>query len=164
MSLHLLLAALILTPLLFAQHESMPPGMSHEEHMKLMNKRGNAAMGFDRDKVTHHFILTETGGRIEVSVKQDADDATRRQIREHLKTISRDFAAGVFTSPAATHGEVPPGVPVMRDLKSRIAYTYEETPAGARVVIATSNRSARSAIHDFLKYQIREHATGDPTS
>jgi hypothetical protein len=28
-------------------------------------------------------------------------------------------------------------------------------------VIATSHRKARGAIHEFLRYQIREHATGD---
>ena len=142
----------------------MPPGMSHEEHMKQMNKRGNAAMGFDQDKVTHHFLLTRTGGSIEVAVNQPADDVTRRQIRDHLKTISHEFADGVFTSPIATHAEVPPGVPVMRDRKSRIAYAYEETPTGARVVITTTDRKALSAVHDFLKYQIREHTTGDPVS
>lgn len=156
------LAALALAPLISAQHDAMPPGMSHEEHMKQMNKRGNAAMGFDQDKVTHHFLLTRTGGSIEVAVNQTTDDVTRRQIRDHLKTISREFADGVFTSPTATHAEIPPGVPVMRERKSRIAYTYEETPTGARVVITTTDRKALSALHDFLKYQIREHATGDP--
>jgi hypothetical protein len=159
---NLAVLALALAPLVPAQHESMPPGMSHEEHMKQMNKRGNAAMGFDQDKVTHHFLLTRTGGSIEVAANQSADDVTRRQIRDHLKTISREFADGIFTSPTATHGEVPPGVPVMRDRKSRIAYVYEETPTGARVVITTTDRKALSALHDFLKYQIREHATGDP--
>ena len=156
------LAALGLGPLVSAQHDAMAPGKSHEEHMKQMNKRGNAAMGFDQDKVTHHFLLTRTGGSIEVAVNQTAHDVTRRQIRDHLKAISREFADGVFTSPTATHAEVPPGVPVMRDRKSRIAYAYEETPTGARVVITTTDRKALAALHDFLKYQIREHATGDP--
>ena len=149
-------------------HPAMPPGMSHEEHMKQMNhdaemkKRGDAAMGFDQDKVSHHFQLTKTGGSIQVSVNQAADSESRTQIREHLKTISKEFADGVFTSPIATHAEVPPGVPVMRRSKARINYAYEETADGARVVIRTADRTALSAVHDFLKYQIREHATGDP--
>jgi hypothetical protein len=148
-------------------HPSMPPGMSHEEHMKQMAKaaemkrRGDAAMGFDQDKVGHHFHLTLNGGTIEVSVNQTADSGSRKQIRDHLRTISQEFAEGVFTSPVATHSEVPPGVPVMRDRKARIKYTYEETPDGARVLIATTDRAARTAVHDFLKYQIQEHATGD---
>jgi len=151
-------------------HPSMPPAMSHEEHMKQMStdaemkKRGDAAMGFDQDRVSHHFHLTKTGGRIEVHVKQSADEDSLKQIRDHLRSISQEFSDGVFTGPIATHAEVPPGVPIMRERKSRIRYTYEETPDGARVVIDTRDRSARTAVHDFLKYQIREHATGDPSS
>lgn len=148
----------------------MPPGMSHEEHMKQMakeaemKKRGDAAMGFDQDKVSHHFHLTQTGGTIEVNVNQTADADSRKQIRDHLRMISQEFADGVFTSPIATHAEVPPGVPVMSERKSRIGYVYEETPDGARVIISTTDPAARTAVHDFLKYQIREHATGDPVS
>ena len=151
-------------------HPSMPPGMSHEEHMKQMakdaemKKRGDAAMGFDQDKVSHHFHLTQTGGTIQVSVNRTADADSRKQIRDHLRTISQEFAGGVFTNPIATHAEVPPGVTVMRERKSRIKYEYEETPDGARVIIATADRAARTAVHDFLKYQIREHATGDSVS
>lgn len=164
-----ILAAATLAPLVSAQHQSMPPGMSHEEHMKQMresemNKRGNAAMGFDQEKVSHHFYLTPTGGSIEVNVNQSADDVTRKQIRDHLKTISQEFANGVFTAPIATHAEVPPGVSVLRERKARITYAYEETPDGGRVVIGTKDRTARKAVHDFLEYQIREHATGDPLS
>jgi predicted Zn-dependent protease len=156
------LAPLATAQLAAAQHPCMPPGMSHEEHMKQMSQRGNPAMGFDQDKVSHHFHLTPTGGSIEVSVKQDGDEVNRQQIRDHLKTISREFANGVFTAPIATHAEVPPGVSVMRERKARIAYTYEETPNGGRVLIGTTDRKARKSVHSFLRYQIREHATGDP--
>src|SRR6266581_2906274 len=68
-------------------HPAMPPGMSHEEHMKQMSKdaemkkRGDVAMGFDQDKVSHHFHLTQTGGIIEVRVNQSADADSRKQIR-----------------------------------------------------------------------------------
>jgi hypothetical protein len=151
-------------------HPSMPPGVSHKEHMKQMSKdaemkkRGDAAMGFDQNKVSHHFHLTQTGGSIEVSVNQSVDADSRKQIRDHLRSISREFADGIFTSPAATHAEMPPGVPVMRERKLRIKYTYEETPDGARVIIGTADRAARTAVHNFLRYQIREHATGDALS
>lgn len=111
----------------------MPPGMSHEEHTKQMSKdaemkkRGDAAMGFDQDKVSHHFYLTKTGGIIDVRVNQSADADSRKQNRDHLRMISQQFGDGVFTSPIATHAEVPPGVPVMRERKSRIKYAYEES-------------------------------------
>jgi hypothetical protein len=50
----------------------------------------------------------------------------------------------------------------MKRLSGKIQYTYAETPTGARVVIKTADPSALDAIHDFLRYQIREHETGDP--
>jgi len=156
------------SPGLRAQHPQMPAGMSHEEHMKQMQKdtelkeRGARAMGFDQDKTTHHFRLTSSGGAIEVSVKDPADTGNRAIVRDHLREISRDFGRGVFDAPFATHGEVPPGVAVMQRLKEAIAYTYEETADGAMVRIHTANQEALDAVHAFLRYQIKEHATGDP--
>ena len=121
-------------------------------------------MGFDQDRVSHHFRLTPNGGSIEVSAKQNDDAESRQQIRDHLMRISQQFAKGVFTSPIDIHAEVPPGVPVMQARKARITYRYEETPTGARIVIGTSDRGAQKAVHDFLKYQIREHDTGGSLS
>lgn len=135
--------------------------MSHEEHMKQMAKE---AMGFDQDKVIHHFKLLRSGGIIEVSAKDTQDETTRRQIRDHLTTVAKEFAEGEFKAPVATHAEVPPGVPEMRSRKDRIQYRYEETSNGGQVVIATKDRKALAAVHEFLKYQIREHATGDPVT
>ena len=165
-----ILSVAALVSLAVGQHSSMPPGMSHEEHLKQMNqdaelkKRGVLAMRFDQDKASHHFYLTEAGGIIEVGVNETTDAETLRQVRDHLRTISQQFAEGVFASPVATHAEMPPGAPVMRERKARIKYRYTETPAGAQVVISTADRKALSAVHDFLKYQIRKHRTGDPIS
>ena len=112
--------------------------------------------------VHHHFHLTQAGGIIEVGADQSTDTATLTQIRDHLRTISHEFAKGVFTSPVSTHAEVPPGVGVMGERKTRISYTYKETTSGGQVIIATKDKTARTAVHEFLKYQIHEHATGDP--
>jgi hypothetical protein len=150
-----------------AQHPTMPPGMTHEEHLAQMKKdadlkaRGKDAMGFDQDAATHHFRLTRDGGAIDVSAARPDDAATRDQIRVHLREIAKSFGEGVFEKPLATHGEMPPGVATMTAKKGAIAYRYEETPAGARVAIATADADARSAVHEFLRYQIREHKTGD---
>src|SRR5438045_729019 len=153
-----------------AQHPQMPPGMTHEEHLAQMQKdaelkkRGTAAMGFDQDAVSHHFRLSASGGSIEVAVKDPRDAASLAAIRAHLKEIAGEFAAGRFDAPFATHAEVPPGVAAMQERKSAIAYRYEEMTEGARVVIATTDAAALAAIHDFLRYQIREHKTGDPVT
>jgi len=62
------------------------------------------------------------------------------------------------------HGQTPPGVPTMKKLKDQIQYSYEEMEDGGRVVISSKNADAVNAVHDFLKFQIREHKTGDPVN
>ena len=160
----MLLAALV------AQHPHMPPGMTHDEHLAQMKKeedlkkRGAAAMGFDQDRTTHHFRLTTDGGVIDVGVADAADATNRDTIRSHLKEIAEAFTRGDFAKPFATHGEVPPGVKTMQQRLPAITFRYEDTAIGGRVVIRTADRKARAAIQEFLRYQIREHATGDPLS
>ncbi len=50
----------------------------------------------------------------------------------------------------------------MKRLASRIHYAFEATQRGGLVRIATDEAAARRAVHEFLRYQITEHATGDP--
>ena len=163
------LAALFVGPLFASQdHQTMPQGMTHEQHMAQMKKEaemkqhGQMAMGFDQDKATHHFTLTPTGGAIAVATNDASDQTTRDQIRAHLQEIAQAFAAGDFEKPLMTHGEVPPGVSGMQRHKGDITYAFEGNERGGRVQITTSNADALNAIHDFLRYQIREHGTGDP--
>jgi hypothetical protein len=151
-----------------AQQQTMPPGMTHEQHLAQMKKEadlkqhGNMAMGFDQDKATHHFTLTVNGGVIAVAADDPADQATRDQIRAHLTEIAQAFASADFQKPVMTHSELPDGASAMQRLKDRIAYTFEQTERGGAVRIITSDPQALDAVHEFLRYQIREHATGDP--
>jgi len=160
---------LIITTLLAAtiaaapQRSQMPPGMTHEEHMKQIEKetelhtRGAAAMGFDQNTTRHTFTATDDGGSIAVDVQDARDTATRDQIRAHLKEIAGAFAAGDFSKPFQTHAEVPPGVPVMTDMKDAIKYAYSDTLHGGVVRIRTKDAQALDAIHAFLKYQDQQH-------
>jgi hypothetical protein len=50
----------------------------------------------------------------------------------------------------------------MQELKGEISYKFEETERGAAIQISTANAQALQAIHEFLKFQIKEHMTGDP--
>ena len=84
-------------------------------------------------------------------------------IRAHLHMIAKEFAAGRFDAPLATHGEEPPGTSVMRELRGSIRYMAEDIPNGARVRLTSTDPRALAAIREFLAYQIREHHTGDPT-
>jgi hypothetical protein len=160
--------ALVLSPVpsLAVQH-NMPPGMTHDEHLSQLqkeeetNRRGARAMGFDQDGAAHHFLLTAAGGTIRVEVKDPADAVTRDAIRAHLRQIASDFAKGIFDAPFATHAEMPPGVPIRQARRSAIQYVYAETDDGGEVRLATADGEARAAVHEFLRYQIAEHHTGD---
>jgi hypothetical protein len=131
--------------------------MSHEE----MNKRGDHVMGFDHTKTTHHFRLSPQGGAIEITANSPEDTESRDQIRSHLGHISKMFAAGNFNAPMLIHEQTPPGVPVMQKLRSEIEYRFEETERGATIHISTTNSKALKAIYQFLRFQIKEHQTGD---
>jgi hypothetical protein len=149
-------------------HPPMPPGMTHAEHLAQMakdadlKKRGADAMGFDQDAAAHHFRLLGDGGAIEVGAKDAANVVVRDAIRAHLREIATQFSQGVFDKPVATHAEVPPGVETMQALKAHITYAYEQSDAGGRVRITADDATALAAVHEFLVYQIKEHATGDP--
>ena len=132
----------------------------HPDHE--MEKRGDHVMGFSHEKVTHHFRLFDDGGAIEVQANDPQDDQSRDQIRMHFGHIAKMFAAGDFKAPMLIHDQTPPGVEIMARHKHEIQYTYETTDRGARIRITTSNEDARSAVHDFLRFQIKEHQTGDP--
>lgn len=60
-----------------------------------------------------------------------------------------------------THGKTPPGVPVLQNLKTEVGYAYEEIEDGGRVRLKTDNREALTAIHEFFRFQITDHQTGD---
>jgi hypothetical protein len=126
-----------------------------------MNKRGDHVMGFDHTKTTHHFLLQEQGGSIEVTANSADDAESSEQIRMHLKHIAMMFAEGNFNAPMLIHDQTPPGVPVMQELKGEIEYNFEKIDRGAAVRISTKNPIALKAIHDFLRFQIKEHKTGD---
>jgi hypothetical protein len=120
------------------------------------------AMGFDQDKTIHHFRLLSTGGSIDVEVKDRADHGNLHAIHTHLQDLAADFSKGVFDKPFITHGQEAPGTATMRALKDRLEYVFEATETGGRVRISTRDAEARAAVHEFLRYQIREHRTGDP--
>lgn len=163
----LVLAVLLINAALANAQQTAPPKPSqksehhHDQHDAGVNRRGDQAMGFSHTKTTHHFLLKTDGGVIQVEAKQAEDTTSRDQIRQHLRHIAKKFAAGDFTAPMFIHAQTPPGVPVMRRLKAAIKYEYEETERGARVRISTREAEAIRAIHEFLRFQIKDHQTGD---
>lgn len=149
--------------------QDMPSCPMHDEHMKGasqhqadVEKKGDEAM-YPHDKTTHHFRLSSNGGAIEVTVNDSMDSQNMHAIRSHLTHIVTMFSNGDFSTPMFVHDQVPPGVPVMKDKRTEITYTFEELAVGGRIRIKTTNSDALKAIHDFLRFQIADHHTGDAT-
>src|ERR1700676_289986 len=134
----------------------------HDAHSR-MKERGEQGMGFSQAATTHHFLLKADGGIIQVEVNGAADATNLDNIRMHLKHIAQAFSSGDFDIPMFVHDTVPPGVTEMKRLREKIRYSFEQTATGGRVVIATPDKEALAAIHKFLRFQIEEHKTGDPT-
>jgi len=132
------------------------------DHAAGVDTRGDHAMGFSHEKSAHHFRLLSDGGAIEVVANEPNDSATRDEIRAHLSHIARMFTHSNFQVPMFIHNNVPPGVPMMESRRAAIAYTFEPIPTGGRIRIATVDRDALEAIHQFLAFQIDDHRTGDP--
>ena len=146
--------------------DSMKDCPMHQEHAAqshdaLVKSHGDQAMGFPHDQTRHHFRMAPDGGSIEITVRDAKDQKDIDAIHSHLALISARFADGDFSAPMFIHDGVPPGVTTMTRMKSAIHYVYEEMPLGGRVRIHSTDMAAIDAIHDFLRFQITEHQTGD---
>ena len=134
---------------------------AQDAHHDAVDKRGDHVMGFSHEKATHHFRLYKDGGAIEVAANDAKDTESRDQIQMHLGHIAKVFADGDFNAPMLIHDRVPPGVPVMQRRKAEIKYEFQKTERGGTVHITTSNTEALNAVHEFLRFQIDDHRTGD---
>src|SRR5450432_2347653 len=130
-------------------------------HKTGVDQRGDHAMGFSHEKTTHHFLLYRDGGAIQVEANDAKDIASRDQIRMHLSHIAKMFADGNFQAPMLIHDQTPPGVPVLRQLKAEVTYRFEKTARGGLVRVTTKNQEALQALHEFLRFQIKDHGTAD---
>ncbi len=118
-------------------------------------------MGFSQEATTHRFILTRSGGVVRVTVNDPQDTLTLGRVNVHFRTIASQFARGDFRAPEMTHGRVPPGVETMQRLRKKITYTAHPISGGAELIISSTDPRAIEAIHQFLRFQIEDHQTGD---
>lgn len=98
-----------------------------------------------------------------MTVNENKCSQNLQAIRSHLTQIVTMFSDGEFSIPMFVHDQMPPGVPAMKEKRNEISYSFEELPAGGRVRIRTRNPDALKAIHEFLRFQIADHHTGDTT-
>jgi hypothetical protein len=148
-------------PLLIFSLVLQAAGHTHDQGVKA---RGAHVMGFDQDATVHHFRLHADGGSIDIAVKDASDAANRDAIRSHLPHIAQMFGDGNFDAPMLIHDTEVPGTKQMAALKNRLRFVYVETPGGGRVDIFTTDAGAIAAVHEFMRFQIRDHGTGDTTA
>ena len=148
-------------------HQSM--GQQDADHQARglqseLNQHSDQVMGFSHERTTHHFVLTADGGLIEVRVNDLKDAASLGQIRGHFQHIARMFADGNFNAPMLVHSQDVPGTATMARLKNALHWDLQEIPRGARITITADNQETLEAVHDFLRFQIADHKTGDCTA
>jgi len=139
--------------------------LTAQDHHAATDRRGTAVMGFDQKATAHHFFLFTDGGAIEVNVKNASDTKNRDAIRSHLPHVATMFGDGNFDAPMLVHDSTKvPGTKVMAARKAAIRYDYVETETGGRVNIVTTDPEALKAVHEFMRFQISDHRTGDVTT
>ncbi len=143
-------------------HEQAKASQSDPHHQGVV-ERGDQVMGFSHEKTTHHFRLYSDGGAIEAVANRPEDKESRDAIRGHLEHIAMLFGAGNFSAPMLIHAQNPPGTEEMKRLREAIQYKVENAERGARIRITTRDPRALRAVHEFLRFQISDHQTGDST-
>jgi hypothetical protein len=147
---------------IMAQTTTPSPPAADAQCAAEVDQRGDEGMGFSHAMTGHHFHLLPDGGSIEVESDSPDDNASKEAMRRHMQKIAEMFAQGDFSLPMFIHDTVPPGVEVMKRLKDQIAFTAENTANGAQVRIVTGRPEALEAVHEFLRFQIKDHRTNDP--
>src|SRR5437773_2580266 len=89
-----LLAISLTSALLVRAQQEKRDSQLTQKQMDEMNKRGDKHMGFDHLKTTHHFLLSNDGGAIQVEANDVKDPDSRDQIRGHLRHITMMFSEG----------------------------------------------------------------------
>jgi hypothetical protein len=135
--------------------------LAQQDHHEMVNQHGDHVMGFSHEKTTHHFELNYEGGVIDVRANDVKDTESRDQIRGHFRHIAKMFAAGNFNVPMLVHSTDVPGTATMSRLKDQLHWALEDTPHGARLKIIADNKPSLDAVHEFLRFQIEDHQTGD---
>jgi hypothetical protein len=158
-----MLIVLVLATAAGAQDHANCPMMRAQARQAGVDARHDSATGVSHHDAVHHFRLGPDGGSIQLEVKDAAQVEARDRIREHLQVVARAFAEGDFAFPMLIHDQTPPGVPVMKERKAFLRYRYEPTVKGGLVRISTDDAQALAAVHAFLRFQVEDHHTGDPT-
>ena len=122
--------------------------------------RGRSVMGVDQYTAAHVFEDLPDGGRIILDRDSASDTTGITTIRQHMRNVAADFAAGDFTKPFQVHAAVVPGTAVMAARRAVMHYQERDRPRGAEVRIRTTDAAAIAAVHEFLAFQRGAHHAG----
>jgi hypothetical protein len=122
-----------------------------------MLSRGNVAMGFDQNKIIHHFMASPTGGQIMIVALESRDGETISQIKTHVLDIQYEFSQGNFAKPFYIHDQEVPGTDIMTEKKDLIKYSVQDLKNGAILILTTDDAELRKAIQEFMAFQGSEH-------
>jgi hypothetical protein len=125
--------------------------------MMEMIERGDIAMGFNQNKITHHFVATPDGGKIIITSLNSTDRQTINQIKIHILDIQKEFSEGNFTKPFFIHAQEVPGAEIMSEKKDLIKYSIQETNNGSSLLLSTNDKELVDAIKHFMQFQTRQH-------
>jgi hypothetical protein len=126
--------------------------------------RATRVSGVDSERVNRHFYVLKNGGAVEITAKDANDDATIKAIQTYLKKESDLWMKGNFDNIAAVYGRAPEATTQLKKLRDNVTYAVVPEENGAVVRMLTINPMAKSAIHDYLRFQIDQLKTGDPTT
>jgi hypothetical protein len=124
--------------------------------MKMM-ERGNIAMGFNQNKITHHFVATPDGGKIIITALNGSDKQTIDEIKNHTLDIQKEFSEGNFTKPFFIHAQEVPGTKVMSEKKDLIKYNIRDLNNGSSLQLTANDKELIDAITQFMEFQARQH-------
>jgi hypothetical protein len=126
--------------------------------------RAAKVSGFDSDRVTRHFYVLKNGGAVEITAKDPNDEATTKAIQAHLKKESEQLAKGNFEIVSGIYGRTPESAPQLKKLRDEITYAMVPQENGGVLRMLTVNPTAKTAVHDYLRFQIDQWKSGDPTT
>ena len=155
-------AMIVMALAICAAGQSAPPPQAYVDPALL--SRVTKVSGFDSDRVHRHFYLLKNGGAVEITAKDPNDQGTAKAIQAFLKKECDFWAKGNFDMISNMYGKVPDGAPMMKKLRDDVTFAAVPEENGAVLRMLTVNPQAKIAIHDYLKFQIDQLKTGDPTS
>jgi hypothetical protein len=122
-----------------------------------MMERGDIAMGFNQNKISHQFIASPFGGGIIITALNGSDRETIDQIKKHVLEIQKEFSQGNFSGPFFIHAQDVPGTNVMSQKKDLIKYDKMEMKNGSSLILTTNDKELIDAINQFMEFQARQH-------